>query len=214
MSRVIDADGEGIGSTAHQVAEALARGGLVVLPTDTVYGLAASVRQPDAVRSIFAIKGRRSEKSLVVMVAGLSEAEGLVAEDGRDGLRRLAVFWPGKLTIVAKRDPVAWMEVAAPGQDSLALRVPDHPLVLAVLALTGPLAVTSANRSGEDAPTDFSEVPDEILRMVEVACCSRHPGDGVPSTVVTAGVTGPRILRPGDISLEELKKAWRRQPAD
>lgn len=210
MSRVIDVDSEGIGSTARQAAEALARGGLVVLPTDTVYGLAASVRQADAVRRIFAIKGRRSEKSLVVMVAGLSEAEGLVAEEERDGLRRLAVFWPGKLTIVARREPVAWMEDAAPGQDSLALRVPDHPLVLAVLALTGPLAVTSANRSGEDAPAVFSEVPEEILELVEVACYTRLPGDGVPSTVVASGATGPRILRPGDISLEELEKAWRR----
>jgi L-threonylcarbamoyladenylate synthase len=214
MSRVIDADSEGIGSAARQVAEALGRGGLAVLPTDTVYGLAASVHQPDAVRRIFTVKGRRSEKSLVVMVAGLSEAEGLVAEDGRDGLRRLAVFWPGKLTIVARRETAAWMEVAAPGQESLGLRVPDHPLVLAVLALTGPLAVTSANRSGQDAPTVFSEVPEEILRMADVACCSRHPGDGVPSTVVTASAAGLKILRPGGISLEELEKAWRRQPAD
>ncbi len=210
MSQVIDADGEGIGSTARQVAEALTRGGLAVLPTDTVYGLAASVHQPHAVHRIFAIKGRRSEKSLVVMVAGLSEAESLAAAEERDGLRRLAAFWPGKLTIVAKREPVAWMEDAAPGQDSLALRVPGHPLVLAVLALTGPLAVTSANRSGEDAPAAFSEVPQEILEMVEVACYSRLPGDGIPSTVVAAGAAGLKILRPGDISLEELEKAWRR----
>jgi L-threonylcarbamoyladenylate synthase len=166
------------------------------------------------VRRIFAAKGRQGEKSLVVMVASTGEAEGLVAEEERDALKRLARFWPGKLTIVIKRKPADWMERAAPGRDSLGLRVPDHPLTLAVLALTGPLAVTSANRSGGDAPVSFTDVPESILETAEVAFFCRHTGEGVPSTVVEAGASGLRILRQGSITLPELEKAWRGETPD
>jgi L-threonylcarbamoyladenylate synthase len=214
MVSVIDVEKEGVGSAVRLAVEALKGGGLAVLPTDTVYGLAASVHRPEAVRRIFAVKGRQSEKSLVVMVASTGEAAGLVAEEERDALKKLARFWPGKLTIVIKRKAAAWMDRTAPGRDSLGLRVPDHPLTLAVLALTGPLAVTSANRSGGDAPVAFSDVPESILEMADVACFSRHPGEGVPSTVVEAGAAGLRILRQGSITLPELEKAWRGEPSD
>ncbi len=214
MAQVIDADREGTGSTARLAAEALEAGGLAVLPTDTVYGLAASVHHPEALRRIFSLKGRQSEKSLVVMVATLEEAEELVVEEARSQLRRLAVFWPGKLTIVARRNPLPWTEEAAPGRDTLGLRVPDHALALAILERTGPLAVTSANRSGEDAPAAYSKIPPKILEMADVACFSRHPGDGVPSTVVEMRGQGIKILRPGGISLPDLEKAWRGRAED
>lgn len=214
MVSVIDVEREGVGSAARRTARALAAGMLAVLPTDTVYGLAASVHRPEALRRIFAAKGRQSEKSLVVMVASANEAKVLVAEEERDALGKLSRFWPGKLTIVIKRKAAAWMDEAAPGRDSLGLRVPDHPLALAVLSLTGPLAVTSANRSGGDTPVSFSDVPESILEMADVACFSRHPGEGIPSTVVEAGAAGLKILRQGSITLPELEKAWRGEAFD
>ena len=180
-----------------------------MLPTDTVYGLAASVHHPEALRRIFSIKGRQSDKSLVIMVATPEEAVELVAEEDRGHLRRLARFWPGKLTIVARRKPLPWMEEAAPGRDSVGLRVPDHALALSILEMTGPLAVTSANRSGEGAPAVYSRINPKIMEIADVACFSRQPGDGVPSTVVEVGEQGVRIIRPGGISLPELEKAWR-----
>lgn len=214
MAEVIDVDTEGTGSTARLAAEVLEAGGLAVIPTDTVYGLAASVHYPEALRRIFSVKGRQSEKSLVVMVATLEEAEELVDEGARHHLRRLAMFWPGKLTIVARRNPTPWMEEAAPGRDSLGLRVPDHTLALSILEKAGPLAVTSANRSGEDAPAVYSKISPRILEMADVACFSRHPGDGIPSTVVEVGEDRIKILRPGGISLPDLEKAWRGRSED
>lgn len=214
MALVVDVEREGVSAAARRAAAALEGGGLAVLPTDTVYGLAASVHRPEALRRIFAAKGRQGDKSLVVMVASAGEAEGLAAEEERGSLKRLARFWPGRLTVVIRRSAAAWMEGAAPGRDSLGLRVPDHPLALAVLALTGPLAVTSANRSGGEAPVSFADVPASILEAADVACFSRHPGEGTPSTVVEAGASGLKILRQGAITLPELEKAWRGEAPD
>jgi L-threonylcarbamoyladenylate synthase len=135
----------------------LSRGGLVILPTDTVYGIAAGADKREAVERIFEVKGREEGKALVVMVSTLEEAVEIAAPEHRDFLERLGSLWPGPLTLVVGAGDVAWKEIVAPGSDTLGIRIPDSPFLLGILRLTGPLAVTSANPAGERAPASFEE---------------------------------------------------------
>jgi len=193
---------------AEALAEELAAGGLVVFPTDTVYGMAASVSHTPALRRIFELKGRGWEKSLVIMVSSLKEAESFLAEEALPRLRRLSRLWPGALTVVARRrGGVPWMEEVAPGRDTLGLRIPDHPLALALLRKAGSLAVTSANLSGQEPPRHFKEVPEAVLEGVGMACRSRYPGSGMPSTVVELRGEGVHLLRPGPLGLGLILEA-------
>jgi L-threonylcarbamoyladenylate synthase len=206
---VFDLEELGLEACAGALAEALVSGGLAVFPTDTVYGLAASVLHPAALRGIFDLKGREAAKSLVVMVQGAEAAEGLVSEQALPALRRLAPFWPGALTIVAPRRPsLRWAEEVAPGRSTLGLRVPDHPLALALTSAAGPLAVTSANLSGMPAPRLFEEVPSMLLEEARAACRSRVPGSGSPSTIVEIGPCGLKLLRPGPVDFDLVESRW------
>lgn len=182
-------------------------GGLVVLPTDTVYGLAARVDIPQAVAGIFAVKGREASKGLVVMVAGRGEAAELVAPEERESLLRLGSLWPGPLTLVARAGKVPWRENVAPSSPTLGFRVPDSPLLLRLIAATGPLAVTSANRSGGEAPASFGDIDTELLRQVDLALDGGSRGSGRPSTVVSLSGEDFEILRRGEIGEEELRRA-------
>lgn len=199
-------------SSVGWLEEALAvlrGGGVVALPTETVYGLAASLRTPDGVSRIFRLKGRAPDKALPLQVASVEQAEGWGFRlDG--GASRLArALWPGPLTLVLPR-PHACPAWFAPGSPALGLRVPDHPATLAVLEAWGdPLAVTSANRSGEPSCLDGASVaalfPREPLLMVIDA--GRSPG-GVASTVVDATGAEPRVLREGPVQRDRIEEVW------
>lgn len=209
MSRVIRYRREDESRLLRICGQCLAEGGLAILPTDTVYGLAARVDRPEAVARIFRIKGRDVAKALVAMVSGVEEAAGLVAPEMRSRLFRLAGFWPGPLTVVAEAAPQEWMEWVAPGSSRLGIRVPAHPFLLRVLAEQGPLAVTSANLSGERAPSRFEEIPAALLEGADLALDQGKTGSGRPSTVALLDEGGITILREGDISREELEEALR-----
>jgi tRNA threonylcarbamoyl adenosine modification protein (Sua5/YciO/YrdC/YwlC family) len=139
-------------AVAEACAKALSGGAVAIVPTDTVYGVAASVRVPRAVRRVYAVKGRDAAKPLVVMTASVEEAVALAVPRERESVRRLASFWPGALTVVVEAVELPWREVVAPGSRTLGIRVPDCPFLLEVLSLAGPLAVTSATPSGGEAP--------------------------------------------------------------
>ncbi len=209
MSRIIRYRHEDESRLLRICGQCLKEGGLVILPTDTVYGLAARVDQPEAVARIFRIKGRDTAKALVAVVSDAAEAAGLVIPTERSRLLRLARFWPGPLTVVAEAAPLEWVEWVAPGSTRLGIRVPDHPFLLQVLTEHGPLAMTSANLSGERAPSIFEEIPDALLKEVELAVDQGKAGSGRPSTVALLGKDGITLLREGDISREELERALR-----
>mgnify|MGYP005850537951 CR=1 FL=1 len=192
---------------ARACAGALSRGSVVVLPTDTVYGLAARVDMPRAVRRIFEVKGRDVTKALVVMVGSVEEATALAAAWERENVRRLGSFWPGPLTLVVEAAELPWREAVAPASDALGIRVPGHPFLLDLLSLTGPLAVTSANPSGEEAPAAVENLDDSLLEGVDLVVCGGPAGSGRPSTVAEIRGGELRILRPGDIGEEELLAA-------
>lgn len=192
-----------------ECAETLAGGSLVILPTDTVYGLAARVDRREAVERIFRVKGRNTAKALVVMVSDVEAAAALVDPAERSGLLRLSVFWPGPLTLVVRAALQAWLEWVAPGSSTLGIRIPNHPFLLRLLEMTGPLAVTSANPSGKEAPADFAEIDPSLLEGVELAVDQGRIGSGKPSTVAELREEGIKILRGGEIGKEELEEALR-----
>lgn len=186
----------------------LFRGGVVALPTDTTYGLAASLEGPAGMEKIFRLKGRPPEKALPLLLPSLSRAEGLGFRFSA-GAKRLALrFWPGPLTLVLKRPPSlpSWF---APGLPTAAVRVPGHGVALALLEATGWLAVTSANRSGGREALTASEVKAAFLgdKDLLVVDGGAAPG-GRPSTVVDAAGESPRILRRGALSERELEEVW------
>jgi L-threonylcarbamoyladenylate synthase len=184
-----------------RAAAAIAAGGIVATPTETVYGLAADARSPSAVARIYAAKGRPSFNPLIVHVPDRLAAETLAAFG--DGARALAAaFWPGPLTLVLPLRPEARLAPAVTaGLPTVAIRVPAHRAMRALLAATGaPLAAPSANRSGAISPTCAAHVAaslsGEELLILDDGPCPR----GVESTIVLDG----RVLRPGPITAEEI----------
>lgn len=178
---------------------ALRRGEAIGLPTETVYGLAADAANPDAVRRIFALKGRPADHPLIVHLPA-ADSIGDWARDLPDAARELARrFWPGPLTLILKRQPRVPDEVTG-GQDTVGLRVPAHPVAQAVLqSFGGGLAAPSANRFGRISPTRAEHVREEFGDAVPVVLDGGECEVGIESTIVDLSGRTPRILRPGMI---------------
>jgi L-threonylcarbamoyladenylate synthase len=178
--------------------QALARGELVVLPTDTVYGLAARPQLPEATARLFEAKGRSRDLTLPVLLADRDGA-GLVGTLD-DRARRLAErFWPGPLTLVLKRTDRSAAWDLGDERGTIGVRVPDHDRTRALLAETGPLAVTSANMSGEPTPPDCDGVRSVLGDAVAVYLCDDPRPPGPPSTVLDLTGPDPRVLREGGL---------------
>jgi L-threonylcarbamoyladenylate synthase len=193
-------------SEAKAAAVVLRAGGLVILPTETVYGLAADAANPTAVAKIYEAKGRPSFNPLIAHVTDLEAAERIARFDDR--ARRLAeAFWPGPLTIVAQiKDAGAVCDLARAGLDTVAVRAPGHPLSQAVLkAFGGPVVAPSANRSGRPSPTTVADAMAETGFAAGAALDGGACAVGLESTVV-AVLDGPvRLLRPGGVTRAELE---------
>ena len=185
-------------SALDAAAAELEAGRPVVVPTDTVYGVAASLRASRAIDGLFRIKGRPRDKAIPVLASDPAALEEIVSFNER--ARAAALLWPGPLTIVLPRAPGFDVDLGGTG-DTVAVRVPSLPLALELLSVTGPLAVTSANISGQPPLTSAAaarEVFGSDVVVVDGGTC-----DGAPSTVLD--LTGePRILRAGALGAEEL----------
>jgi L-threonylcarbamoyladenylate synthase len=185
--------------------KAFGRGGLIAFPTDTVYGVGADAGNPEAVRRLFEAKRRPPDKALPVLVPG-REGVILCARDVPEVAWRLMdAFWPGPLTIVLRRTEAVCRQTAV-GADTVGLRMPNHPTALQVLrAVEGPLAVTSANLSGEENTVSSTEVLATLGRALDVLIEDRASGTGVPSTVIDLTQSPPRVLRQGAVALGQLQ---------
>jgi L-threonylcarbamoyladenylate synthase len=188
-----------------RAAEALRAGEVVVVPTETVYGLAALPGVPGATARIFGLKGRTADVPLAVLCADAEQALALAEAPG-DALRGVARrCWPGPLTLVLRRRPGLGYELGEPAA-TIGVRCPDHPLVRALAAEVGPLATTSANLHHKPTPEFAGEVADLFGAGVAVVL-DGGPCTGLPSTVVDA--TGPeaewRVLREGPLSLADVR---------
>jgi L-threonylcarbamoyladenylate synthase len=194
--------------TAMTIAEAvtaLHRGDLVAIPTETVYGLAADARNPDAVKKIFALKGRPADHPLIVHISG-PEQLNQWAREVPDAAYRLAErFWPGPLTFILNKRADVPDEVTG-GQATVGLRCPDNALTLELLRqFQGGLAAPSANRFGRISPTSAQHVRDEFGERAPLILDGGSCTVGIESTIVDLSRTPARILRPGRIGIEQLR---------
>jgi tRNA threonylcarbamoyl adenosine modification protein (Sua5/YciO/YrdC/YwlC family) len=213
MSTVFDCRDESqILAGMRHARQAIARGELIVMPTDTVYGIAADAFSPAAVQRLLDAKGRGREMPPPVLVAGQEMMAALVEEVPEPVQRLIDAFWPGGLTIVLPAQPSLTWDLGDT-QGTVAVRMPDRRVALELLAETGPLAVSSANLTGRDAAIIASDAEKMLGDSVAVYLEEGYSENGVPSTIVDATSfvgTGDdevplvRILRAGAISREQL----------
>ena len=187
----------------EEAAEALARGLLVVVPTDTVYGLASRPDRPEATARLFEAKRRPRDLELPVLVPTIEAAERVAVCDAR-ARRLMEAHWPGPLTLVLPRAAasVGWELGGDPA--TVGLRRPRHLLTLALLERAGPLAVTSANLSGRPTPSSCEALLGLFGESVAVYLCQEEPLTGRPSTVVDLAHGGMKVLRPGAVTEQEI----------
>ncbi len=191
----------------EQALKLLRGGGLVVFPTDTVYGVGASVDRPDGVARLFVAKGRPSERAIPVLVSGTEPAVRLASEVSDAGRRLMDAFWPGPLTIVLPA--ASWLpEEIVRGTSGVGVRMPDHPVALELIERSGgALATTSANRSGETETRTADEAAREIGDRVDLVIDGGEAPGGVPSTVVRLDSSGGwTILRLGVIAESDIER--------
>jgi L-threonylcarbamoyladenylate synthase len=190
----------------ERAARAALRGELIVLPTETVYGIGTRPDDPAATVRLFEAKRRPTDLELPVLAPSLDAAEqvGAFEAAARNLARR---FWPGPLTIVVPRTGRSDGWALGGDPDTIGLRVPAHPMALALLTRTGPLAVTSANRSGEPTPGTWEEIREVFGTAVVEYLRGDGPLAGHPSTVVAVAGEEIRVLRPGSLAPSEIAAA-------
>lgn len=190
----------------ERAAAVLAEGGLVAIPTETVYGLAADALDAAAVDRIFQAKGRPATNPLIVHVADAAMARALAASWPPAAEKIVCRHWPGPVTVIVPRGRKVPPAVTA-GGPTVALRCPEHPLARRLIAVLGrPLAAPSANRSMQLSPTTAGHVLEGLGSRVDLILDAGPCGRGIESTVVDCTVTPPRILRPGPIGRAELEQ--------
>jgi L-threonylcarbamoyladenylate synthase len=189
----------------QQAVEALRAGELVAFPTETVYGLGANANNPDAVRKIFRAKGRPSTHPVIVHIDHPRYLQRWVRDLPVEAKKLADAFWPGPLTLVAKRAP-AVNDVITGGQDTVAIRVPNHPVAQQLLnAFGGGIAAPSANRYGSVSPTRVEHVREEFGDEIKVVLDGGECKLGLESTIVACVGDALRVLRPGNIGISQLR---------
>lgn len=188
-----------------QAASAIKRGELVVLPTDTVYGLGADAFNRWAVRSLLDAKARGRDMPVPVLIGSPGTLPGVVTELPDVGRALIEAFWPGALTLVCKHQPSLEWDLGDT-RGTVAVRMPLHPVAIDLLVTTGPMAVSSANRSGNPPATTCDDAEEQLGDAVTVYLDGGPSGDPVASTIVDLTRTPPRLLRAGALSIETLRE--------
>lgn len=201
---IVDPEALDVSSIARAAA-VLRAGRLVAFPTETVYGLGANALDPAAGARVFAAKGRPPGNPLIVHAPDVASARVLVA-DWPNAAQQLAErFWPGPLTLVLPRQPIV-PDVVTAGGSTVAVRVPAHPVALALLRACGlPLAAPSANRSTRLSPTRAEHVLDGLADRIDLLLDAGPTSGGIESTVLDLTVQPPRLLRPGPVTVADLE---------
>lgn len=192
-----------------KAAEILKNGGLVGMPTETVYGLGANALNPKAVLDIFKAKGRPADNPLIVHISDVSQIEkfSLAEEIPENAIILAKKFWPGPLTMIVKKGKAVPDEVSA-GLDTVAIRFPSHPVAQKLISFAGlPVAAPSANLSGSPSPTTPQHVMRDLKGKIPAIIDGGICNVGLESTVITLAENPPRLLRPGGITLEQLRDA-------
>lgn len=189
----------------REAVTALRRGALAVLPTDTVYGLAADAFRPDSVAALLRLKGRGRDMPVPVLVGSPRTLDGVAAAVPEVGRRLVEAFWPGGLTLVCREQPSLHWDLGET-HGTVAVRMPLHPVAIEVLRETGPLAVSSANRSGEPPARRASDARAQLGEDVAVYLEAGATEDDTPSTIVDLTGDVPRVLRAGAFATATLRE--------
>lgn len=197
-----------------RAGDILRAGGLVAIPTETVYGLAANALDPHAVKKIFAAKGRPGDNPLIVHIAETGQWETLAESVPPMAMKLAEAFWPGPLTVILPKSGMVPYETSG-GLPTVAVRCPSHPVARAVIEAAGvPLAAPSANVSGRPSPTAFAHTYEDLQGRVDAVLDGGDCPVGVESTVVTLCGDVPRLLRPGGITVGQLREVLGRLEID
>ncbi|MGI6296596.1 MAG: L-threonylcarbamoyladenylate synthase [Armatimonadota bacterium] len=192
--------------TIRTAVDALKRGELVVFPTETVYGLAADAFNNAAVKAVFEAKGRIERQPLPVQVGSVKEIFKVVEYLSPEAERLAELFWPGQLTVILPK-AAGLPTLVTGGGTTVGVRIPDHPVALALLTeFGGPIVATSANVTGQPAPATAAEAIGEVGENVAVVLDGGRSRLGVASTVVDMTVTPPKIVRQGSVDVEQVRK--------
>ena len=180
----------------------LNNGGLIVFPTDTVYGLAAKFDETEAIERIYQVKGRDQTKALAVLVSNLDQINIISPRISKNAKKLIKLFWPGALTIILEKRE----DLNAPlsTDNSIGVRIPDDPFVQQLSERIGPLVTTSANRSGFSSTTNIDQVMEQIGDRVDLIVDGGECEGGIPSSVVDCRGAEIKILREGAILKEEI----------
>ncbi|MBU0510799.1 MAG: threonylcarbamoyl-AMP synthase [Chloroflexi bacterium] len=189
-------------SALTHALDVLNHGGLVAFPTDTVYGLAAPVFNANSIERLYIVKGRNHSKAIAVLLSGAEQLDQIAINVSENALRLAQRFWPGPLTLIVPRHP-ALPKILAP-ESTIGVRVPDHPVALSLLNLTGPLAVTSANQSEKKNARTAREVMAQLNGRIHLILDGGKTPGGVPSTVVDCTTLEVKILRPGPLNCKTI----------
>ena len=196
----------------REAAALLRAGDIVGMPTETVYGLAADALNPEAVSRIFAAKGRPADHPLIVHLPSAEHLPRWAAHIPKDAIALARAFWPGPLTLILKRSADV-PDAVTGGQDSVGLRVPSHPIALALLQVfDSGIAAPSANRFGRISPTTAAHVHEELGERVAMILDGGPCAVGIESTILDFSRDVPEILRPGAITPEDIARVIGRRP--
>ena len=207
QTQVIKTDENNLKNAAEAAASLLRNGEVVAIPTETVYGLAANAFDGKAVAKIFKAKSRPMDNPLIVHIAEFGELEALVSNVPESAKILAEKFWPGPLTMIMPKSGKIPDEVSA-GLETVAVRMPSHPAARAVIKAAGvPLAAPSANISGSPSPTNARYVLADMNGKIPLILDGGQCSVGVESTVITLASNPPRVLRPGGITVEQLRES-------
>ncbi|MDO4742600.1 MAG: L-threonylcarbamoyladenylate synthase [bacterium] len=206
LTKQLSVSHEHLDASIQTAAQILKNGGLVAIPTETVYGLAANALDEEAVKKIFSAKGRPQDNPLIVHASSLKVIEKLVKEIPPAAKKCAEAFWPGPFTMVLPKSDIIPNTVCA-GLDTVAVRIPKNNITQKLLAASQlVLAAPSANISGSPSPTTFEHVLNDLDGKIDAVLMGERCAVGVESTVVTFATNPPRLLRPGGITIEQLRE--------
>jgi L-threonylcarbamoyladenylate synthase len=193
-------------ATLQAAVQILASGGLVAIPTETVYGLGAAINNKISVAKIFEVKGRPQDHPLIVHIADIKQLNDIAIDIPFDAIKLAQACWPGPLTILFKRNSQISADVTG-GRETVAVRVPDNAFTRQLItALGSPIAAPSANRFGKVSPTTAQHVCDDLQTDVDLIVDDGACSIGVESTIVDFSVSPPQLLRPGGILVDDIEQ--------
>lgn len=184
----------------REACKALSNGGIIAIPTDTVYGLAADAFNPSAIEKIYAFKNRSPSKHLILQIHSIPQLDDLIdpAHLSETSLKMLETYWPGEITFIFRKKQALRLPFLT---DTIGIRIPNHPVALKLLRLYGKaLAVTSLNQSTESPVGRYLDIAPSLLRGLDYAIPWEHAPSDIPSTIVDLSAETPVVLRQGKVA--------------